>query len=353
VKDVSVFSVLLAKLLNPSHVSADCRSNYELLALENIEALALYAANYNHSLNQQRSLRRREAEDWWLSLCRQPDKGANLSTHLISHGPEIHTDQHSCKRSSNMTSKQECFDDPVAVINNGDICELSDLGHAEFTSPTKAHRSAALEQDRELYCTEPGCYRAVHKYAFTIGGYDRHMLAHKEGPQYCVNPECTAQTPPKAYFGKECLQDHVGRMHKGLRQRHVGRSRRPVVRHEASSGVPVDEATLKGCREKMQYRNCSDSEDDEEGETDDYKDYRCGPGTLGQSRGRFTCRSLQAYAQSCRQKDGHETTINEYMLYLMNQTSQVPRCGCSHWPRRLILTSEIRKFLKTSKRKDK
>ena len=333
-------------------MSADCRSNYKLLALENTEALALDAANYNHLLNQQRLLRRREAQDWWLSLCRQPGKGANSSTHLISHGPEIHTDQHSCKRSSDMTSKQECLDDPVAVMNDGDICELSDLGHTEFTSPTKAHRSAALEQDCGLYyCTEPGCYRAVHKYAFTIGGYNRHMLAHKEGPQYCVYLECAAQTPPKAYFGKECLQDHVGRTHKGPQQRPVGR--RPVVRHKASSGVPVDEATIKGCREKMQYRNCSDSEDDEEGETDDYKDYLYGPGTLGQFRGRFTCRSLQAYAQSCRQKDGHETTINEYMLYLMNQASQVPRCGCSHWPRRLILTSENRKFLKTSKWKDK
>ena len=128
-------------------MSADCWSNYKLIALENTEALALDAANYNHLLNQQRLLRRREAQDWWLSLCRQPDKGANSSTHLISHGPEIHTDQHSCKRSSDMTSKQECLDDPVAVMNDGDICELSDLGHTEFTSPTKAHRSAALEQD--------------------------------------------------------------------------------------------------------------------------------------------------------------------------------------------------------------
>jgi hypothetical protein len=93
VNDVSVFSVLLAKLLDPSHVSADCRSNYELLALENIEALALGAANYNHLLNQQRLLRRREAQDWWLSLCCQPDKGANLSTHLISHTVLLCTDQ--------------------------------------------------------------------------------------------------------------------------------------------------------------------------------------------------------------------------------------------------------------------
>jgi len=99
-------------------------------------------------------------------LCRQPDKGANLSKHLISYGPEIHTDQHSCKRSSDMTSKQECFDDPVAVLNDGDICKLFDLGQAEFTSPTKAHGSATLEQDRGFYCTEPGCYRAVHKTCF-------------------------------------------------------------------------------------------------------------------------------------------------------------------------------------------
>ncbi len=109
-----------------------------------------------------------------------------------------------------------------------------------------------------------------------------------------------AQTPPKAYFGKESLQDHVRRMHEGPRQRHVGRSGRPVVRHEAFSGVPVDEATLKGCREKMQYGNGSCSEHDEEDEADNYKDYRYGPGTLGRSRGRFTCQSLQAYAQSRR-----------------------------------------------------
>jgi len=162
------------------------------------------AANYNHLLNQQRLLRRREAQNWWLSLCRQPDKGANSSTHLISHGPEIHTDQHSCKRSSDMTSKQECLDDPVAVMNDGDICELSDLGQTEFTSPTKAHRSAALEQDCGLYyCTEPGCYRAVHIYPFTIGGYNRHMLAHKEGhplpalvhsPSHCAYFSLTSQT---------------------------------------------------------------------------------------------------------------------------------------------------------------
>jgi hypothetical protein len=65
-------------------VFADCQSNYELSALENTEALALNAANYNHLLNQQRLLRRREAQDWSLSLCCQPDKGANSSTHLIS-----------------------------------------------------------------------------------------------------------------------------------------------------------------------------------------------------------------------------------------------------------------------------
>lgn len=261
-----------------------------------MEALALDAANYNHSLNQ-RLLRSREAQDWWLSVNRQPDKRANLSMHLISHGPEIHTNQHSCQRSSDMTSKQECSDDPPDVMNDGDICELSDLGHAEFTSPAKAQRTTALEQDRGFHCTERGCYRAVHTHAFTVRGYNRHMLAHKEGPQYCVYPECATHTPSKAYFGKESLQDHVRRMHKGPRQRDVGRSGRPVVRHEASSGVPVDEATLKGCREKMQYGNGSDSEDDEEDEADDYKDYRYGPGTLGQSRDRFTCQSLQAYAQ--------------------------------------------------------
>jgi hypothetical protein len=109
VNDVSVFSVLLAKLLDPSHMSANCRPNDELLALENIEALALDTANYYHSLNQQCLLHRREAQDWWLSLCRQSDKGANLSTHLISHGPEIQTDQHFCKLSPDITINQEYF----------------------------------------------------------------------------------------------------------------------------------------------------------------------------------------------------------------------------------------------------
>ena len=50
--DISVFSVLLAERLDPSYVSTDYRSNYELLVLENIEVLALDATNYNHSLNQ-------------------------------------------------------------------------------------------------------------------------------------------------------------------------------------------------------------------------------------------------------------------------------------------------------------
>ena len=46
----------------------------------------------------------------------QPDKGANFSMYLISHSPDIHTDEHSCKYSSDMMSKQECFDDPIAVM---------------------------------------------------------------------------------------------------------------------------------------------------------------------------------------------------------------------------------------------
>ena len=101
---------------------------------------------------------------------------------------------------------------------------------------------------------------------------------------------------------------------------------------------------LKGYREKIQYRNGSDSKGDEEDETDDYKDYYYRPGTLSQSRGRFTYQGLQVYIQSYSQKDYYETTINEYISYLMNQTSQVRRCGYSYWPYRLILTSEIRSF---------